>query len=143
MPANTRRFDHQDREVTASRREDVIDRGMPRPWRISLWIVHKEQAEIVDLTGSMTLGRNHRETNTFPDIDLGPYNAEELGVSRQHLLLKLDGDRIFVMDMDSANGTKLNGEWLTPNQVYPLRHGDELTLGNMAIKVELLMDPFN
>jgi len=143
VPANTRRFDQQDKNVTATRHEDVIDKGMPRPWRISLWVVQKEQEVVFDLVGTMILGRIHRESDTFPDIDLGPYNAEELGVSRQHLMLKLDGGRIAIMDMDSANGTKLNGEWLKANQLYPLRHGDELVLGMMTLKVELLMDPFS
>jgi hypothetical protein len=143
VPADTRRFDQQNKDNTASRREDVIDRGMPRPWRISLWIAHKEEAEIIELVGAMILGRKTRGGSVFPDLDLGPYNAEEMGVSRQHLMLKQDEDRIMVMDMESANGTKLNDEWLTPNQLYPLRHGDELTLGTMTIKVELLMDPFS
>jgi pSer/pThr/pTyr-binding forkhead associated (FHA) protein len=120
-----------------------IDLGMPRPWRISLRLVQLQIQVVFDLAGAMIVGRAQQETDTYPDIDLGPFNAEELGVSRQHLTIKLDGDRVVVTDNKSSNGTKLNGERLKPNETYPVRHGDELTLGTMALKVELLTNPIN
>jgi len=120
-----------------------IDLGMPRPWRISLRLVQLQIQMVFDLAGAMVIGRSQPETNTYPDIDLGPFNAEELGVSRHHLTIKLDGDRVVVTDNKSSNGTKLNGERLKATESYPIRHGDELTLGTMALKVELLTNPIN
>lgn len=118
-----------------------IDLGMPRPWRIALRIVQLQIQLVFDLAGTMVIGRAQPEANLYPDIDLGPFNAEEMGVSRQHLTIKLEDDRVVVEDQKSVNGTKLNGERLTPNQPYPVRHGDELTLGTLAVKVELLTNP--
>ncbi|MEM9296290.1 MAG: FHA domain-containing protein [Planctomycetota bacterium] len=51
-------------------------------------------------------------------------------VSRQHAKLIQDptGDTL-ITDLESSNGTKLNGEDLTPHAPYRLRPGDVLTLG--------------
>lgn len=120
----------------------VIDLGVPRPWRIALEIVQMHTKMIFDLEGTMVIGRAHPDSNYYPDIDLGAYNGSDLGVSREHLMLKLDNDRVVVIDNDSANGTKLNGEWLKPHQPYTVRNGDDLVLGLMKIHVELLTNPF-
>ncbi len=120
-----------------------LDMGMPRPWRIALWIMHIQLQLVFDLSSDITIGRAHPESNTFPDIDLTPFDAEELGVSRKHLQLKLDNDRVVVVDLRSANGTRLNGEKLEPLQTYPIRHKDKLLLGMMLLQVELLTSPFS
>src|SRR5512134_3721923 len=86
----------------------AIDLGMTRPWRIALRLVHFQMQLIFDLSGSMMIGRAYPEKNLYPDIDLAAYNAADLGVSREHLLIQLDGDRVVVIDKNSANGTRLN-----------------------------------
>lgn len=142
VPGNTRKLVQDDDTKEAGAPQiKPIDLGMPRPWRIALRIVQLQIQLIFDLGGTMVIGRAQPETQTYPDIDLSPFNGEELGVSRQHLIIKLDGDRVVVSDNKSSNGTKLNGERLKPNEAYPIRHGDELTLGTMALKVELLTNP--
>ncbi len=143
VPGNTRKLvqDDDDTKEAGSPQIKPIDLGMPRPWRIAVRVVQLQIQLVFDLGGSMVIGRAQPENQTYPDIDLGPFNAEELGVSRQHLTIKLDGDRVVVADNKSSNGTKLNGERLKPNEFYPIRHGDELTLGTMALKVELLTNP--
>jgi len=142
VAGDTRKLKRDDDERTASQEITTIDRGMPRPWRIALRIMHQDNRMILDLNGPMMIGRMVPESNIFPDIDLGPYNAEELGVSRQHLILQLDGERIVAVDNDSANGTLINDSRMVPNEPYPIRDGDVLKLGLMAIKIELLMNPF-
>lgn len=143
MAADTRKLTKHETDTLASQEITVIDMGMPRPWRIALRIVQRENRVIFDLANAMVIGRQVPEMGFYPDIDLGPYNAEEMGVSRQHLTLKLDGERIVAQDNGSANGTLLNGERMKPRESYPIRDDDELTLGLMKVKVELLMNPFN
>lgn len=144
MPGDTRKLDQNpDENAVASQEIKAIDMGMPRPWRIALRLLQKDQRLIFDMDGPMVIGRMEERDNIFPDIDLGPYNADELGVSRQHLTLKLDGDRIVASDHGSRNGTLLNDERLQPHTDYPIRDGDEITLGLMRLKVELLVNPFN
>ena len=143
MPGETRKLNRDDEDTTVASQEiTAIDMGMPRPWRIALHIIQSDNRVIFDMSGPRVIGRMVAESRVFPDIDLGPYNAEELGVSRQHLTLQLDGDRIVALDNESANGTRINGERLKPGEHYPIRDGDEIALGLMSLKIELLMNPF-
>lgn len=144
MPGDTRKLiNDTDNDVMASNEIKAIDMGMPRPWKIGLRILQKDQKLIFNMSGPMVIGRGEERDNVFPDVDLGPYNADEYGVSRQHLTLKLDGDRIVACDNGSRNGSLLNDERMKPDEDYPIRDGDEISLGLMRIKVELLMNPFN
>jgi pSer/pThr/pTyr-binding forkhead associated (FHA) protein len=142
MAGETRKLGY-DITDTASPEMKALDRGMIRPWRIALKLMQLQMEMIVDLSGVMSVGRSHPESGFRPDIDLGPFNGGEMGVSREHLFLKLDGEQVVVVDNKSANGTKLNGEWLKPEQAYVIRHGDELTLGLMNLQIQLLTNPFN
>lgn len=143
MSRDTRKLNQDNAGEPASREITAIDMGLPRPWRIALRILQCENRVIFDMSGPMVIGRRTPDGTATPDIDLGPYEAEKMGVSRQHLTLKLDGNRIIAVDNDSANGTLLNRDRMEPNESYPIRDGDEITLGLMALKVELLMDPFH
>jgi hypothetical protein len=52
-------------------------------------------------------------------------------VSRQHALLGVDDDGVFsVVDLDSDNGTGVNGLALVPGAPHTLRSGDVLALGD-------------
>ena len=73
----------------------------------------------------------------MPDIDLTPYQAYASGVSRLHSVLKREGNRVFVMDLGSSNGTYLNGKRLKPNVDQTLNHGDMLALGKLKIQILL------
>ena len=143
MAGETRRFDNgNNAELTADPEIKPIDLGMPRPWRIALRLMDFQMQMIFDLGGTIVIGRAHPETGFYPDVDLGGFKGNEMGVSREHLYFKLDGDRVTVIDNGSANGTQLNGVWMKPHEAYPIRHGDELMLGLMKLQVELLTNPF-
>lgn len=144
MTNQTRKFDNKRKAAeTAVPEIRAIDLGMPRPWRIALRLVQLQMEVIFDLEGTMVVGRANPDVGFYPDIDLGAFDGSEQGVSREHLFFKLDGERVVIVDNNSANGTRLNGEWLKPNEAYPVRHGDELTLGLMKLQVELLTNPYN
>lgn len=143
MVGETRKLDQGfNLETAVDPQIKPIDYGMQRPWRIALRLVDMQMQMIFDLSGTMVVGRAHPETSFYPDIDLGAFKGGELGVSREHMYFQLDGERVVIIDNGSANGTQLNGEWLKPNQSYPVRHGDEITLGLMKLQVELLTNPF-
>jgi hypothetical protein len=57
--------------------------------------------------------------------------AERL-VSRNHAKIQFDGEKHFVIDLGSTNGTQLNGHRLQSHRPYPLRHGDALTLAGQV-----------
>ncbi len=77
-----------------------------------------------DLTGpEVTVGR----------VDDNRIQIEHASVSGHHAVLKLDSLDYVIKDLDSTNGTRINGERITQQK---LRRNDILRLGN----IELLYD---
>ncbi len=73
-------------------------------------------------------------------LDLSPYGAHELGVSRKHAAIVVRGskrahDAVWITDMGSANGTYLNGQRITPKIPRRLCNADEICLGYLRIRV--------
>jgi pSer/pThr/pTyr-binding forkhead associated (FHA) protein len=93
--------------------------------------------EIISLLGreNYTLGRAGRKQAIIPDVDLSEYEAYDSGVSRIHAEIQLREDGIFILDLDSANSTLVNGKRLDPQSPYPIRHGDLLELGGMKVQL--------
>lgn len=54
-------------------------------------------------------------------------------VSRHHAILSEEGDRWFIEDRGSFNGTFLNGMKIQPGVKLPLRHGDRIGLGAESV----------
>lgn len=54
---------------------------------------------------------------------------EKPTVSRHHLVVSEEGDRWFVEDRGSFNGTFLNGTRVQPGTPLPLRHADRIGIG--------------
>lgn len=70
-------------------------------------------------------------------LDLAEAGAESLGVSRRHALIRGDRGTFFVMDLDSTNGTFLNGRRLQPRNQHLLVSGDVLRLGALEVRVQI------
>jgi hypothetical protein len=83
-------------------------------------------------------GRYNAATEERPDLDLEPFDALNKGVSRQHAAFVYEDHIIKIMDMDSPNGTYLNGFRLTPYQSRVLRDGDEVRLGRLVMNVKFM-----
>ncbi len=102
---------------------------------VSLHLI--ESGMILHLTGQteFTMGRVADGQPILPDVDLSPYEAYAQGVSRLHAVLKLNNQRVFITDLGSSNGTRVNGLKIQPNVDYPLNHGDVVSLGKFKIQV--------
>lgn len=102
---------------------------------VSLHLI--ESGMILHLAGQneFTVGRAVDGQPILPDVDLSPYEAYAQGVSRLHAALKLNNQRVFITDLGSSNGTRVNGQKLMPNVDYPLNHGDVIGLGKFKIQV--------
>ncbi len=81
------------------------------------------------------LGRGDDEQQLSPDVDLTPYGALDLGVSRLHLSIRREAGHVMIGDLESSNGTFLNGRRLKPNTDEILHHGDFLVVGKLRIQV--------
>ncbi len=87
------------------------------------------------------IGRQDRATSAAPDLDLTPYGAISSGISRQHAALVAQSGQLMIVDLNSGNGTYLNGAKLIPHKPMPLRSTDHLKLGNLSIEVHVLIAP--
>ena len=84
---------------------------------------------------SLLLGRATGGVTGEPTIDLSPYQAYKLGVSRKHANIVRFQGSVLITDLGSANGTFVNGKRLEPNQRYTLHDGDEVCLGQLVAHV--------
>ncbi|NLD28755.1 MAG: FHA domain-containing protein [Myxococcales bacterium] len=80
----------------------------------------------------ITLGRLKNNTIQLPAV----------GVSRQHAKILYEGENFFIVDLDSGNGTFLNGARLSPNERNLLQPGDNITIDNYQIKFHAGDAPF-
>jgi glycosyltransferase involved in cell wall biosynthesis len=65
-----------------------------------------------------------------------PYQARELGVSHLHAEIEVEGDMLLIRDLESTNGTFLNGQKIG-SQGRILRHLDEVSLGGLKFIIKL------
>lgn len=102
---------------------------------ISLHLI--ESGMILKLSGKpeFTLGRIAEGQTAVPDVDLAPYEGYAQGVSRVHAVLHLNNQRVFITDLGSSNGTRVNGQKVLPNVDFPLNHGDVVSLGKFKMQV--------
>lgn len=99
-------------------------------------LVVQKSGTSFDLAGkaSVVVGREDAPSNSFPDIDLTPYGAEEGGVSRLHARLSQSGDQWTIEDLESTNFTFVNGKRIQPKNPTPLNDGAEIRLGRVALR---------
>lgn len=111
------------------------------PWVIEFRVVGTHHIIKVPVKEVMVVGRADPKNNIQPDIDLTPYAAQALGVSRQHAIITVKNNRINIADYQSPNGTYINDNILAPKQEYRLRDGDKLRFGRLHLQVHFVVKP--
>lgn len=94
---------------------------------VTLLVVQGKPAgkKLVFPTGEFYIGRGV-ECHVRPDSEW---------VSRQHCVLRVTGDAVYVQDLGSRNGTLVNGELVTSErQLWP---GDLIQIGPLVFEVRL------
>ena len=118
-------------------RTKTIGSAIGKLQKLSLIIDGTELA--LPVGARLILGRRDATaTSTFPDVDLERFDADKLGVSRQHIELSWRSGLIYVTDMGSTNGTLLNGQRLVAGIERILRDNDELVIGHMRALVHFI-----
>ena len=110
----------------------------PQPSPVSIpghFVIQETQVSLPIPAGKpeIILGREDPVSSVFPDIDLDPYGGHEAGVGRRHARLIIKSGQVFLEDLDSVNGTAVNRQRIPANQSVPLKSGDEVRLGKMAL----------
>ena len=76
---------------------------------------------LTELATPVSIGREEGNTIRLKDV----------GVSRFHAEIRLENEAVVVADLDSTNGTKLNGELV--DQTAPIELGDTITVGRSTL----------
>lgn len=113
--------------------------------QLTLYILSTRQQIVVPIKDKAILGRsNEVESDGTVHIDLSPFLAYQLGVSRRHLKLVREEDKVMAYDLSSSNGSFVNGDKISSSRGRPLKDGDELTLGSLSMRVYFSEDiPYN
>lgn len=88
-------------------------------------LIDEHQKEHILRPGVTTIGRQ------------GDIQIEDPNLSRKHANLHLDGGKITVEDLDSTNGTTVNGNKVEPNVKVPIAQGDVLAFGGVKLTLQL------
>jgi len=107
----------------------------PRSVRMTLQILpHTIRSLKFPHNSRILVGRaDDEETANDLMLELSHYGGETNGVSRIHAAIHDQDGMVYITDLKSTNGTRINGLLLTPEQPYRLRESDELQLGNLTI----------
>jgi len=98
-------------------------------------LVVESDSYVFDLTGKseITIGREDAVSNIYPDVDLTSHGGEEGGVSRLHAKIYNQGAQYMIEDQNSTNFTFVNKQKLAPKTPTPIKEGDEIRLGRVAL----------
>jgi hypothetical protein len=81
------------------------------------------------------IGRHSRTTDVEIDLDLTPFAADKHGVSRVHAAFQLENKELYLIDLNSKNGTFLNEDPLPANQPHAIHDGDTIRLGQLMMYI--------
>lgn len=108
-------------------------------WRVRLELAHDPSRCLgLDINDDVRLGRGDESLDL---VSLSLFDAEGLGVSRSHLLLRPTDTHLYVLDTGSTNGTWRNGQSIGLNVPHSLSHGDLLRLGELELVVRIVGYP--
>lgn len=126
---------------------DIVYRPVPHAnapvhptWRVRLEAIYDSHHCIgLDINGEVVLGRG-QDTPEFVTI-FNAEDAEHLGVSRRHAMLRPSDSKLYILDLGSTNGTWLNGRSIGVNMPYSLSNGDIVRLGHLELTVRIVKQP--
>lgn len=114
---------------------------MATPWVIELGTPAMKNWLKVTFDSEISIGSSVPGGEEQPDIDLSAYGAAMQGVAPRHLGLFVQEGQLFVVDLGSLYGTRLNGQALIPDKAYSLQNGAKLELGQMPLEIRLTIAP--
>lgn len=111
------------------------------PWVIEFRIIGTATTVQAQVREAMVLGRGDQHTGYRPEVDLLPFDAFNKGVSRRHAIITVKNSRLYLRDLNSTNGTRVNSTVCTPGVEQRLRHGDEVVLGQLRMQLTFAVVP--
>jgi pSer/pThr/pTyr-binding forkhead associated (FHA) protein len=84
----------------------------------------------VELAGPTTVGRAADNSIVI----------EDSSVSRCHAMLLVEDSQVLLLDLESSNGTSVNGRPALPDEPVRLMDGDVVTIGRVILRYEVPHD---
>src|SRR5687768_16749387 len=94
----------------------------------------------IEVAGDVVLGV-YRGNDLAPDFDFGIYCPDEKGVSRQHAILRPTQKRLYLIDLESKNGTRINNIQISSATVNEVHDGDMISLGVLSFTLNIIGMP--
>jgi pSer/pThr/pTyr-binding forkhead associated (FHA) protein len=89
----------------------------------------------------LVVGRGGAGDGETPDIDFAPFNAGAQGMSRYHAAFTYQDEALYIEDLNSTNGTRINGYTIPPERSIRIRNGDEIEFGSFRVSVRVVRVP--
>ena len=127
-------------ELTDEIREQVVKAYIPPFKCLSLFLLTMGEPIALRTEEEFVLGRVV-EITSEPIVDLTEFDGFAMGVSRRHALIRVDREKYMLTDLNSSNGTWLNGQRLVPTKSYELPTGAVIQLGHIKLVVSYINPP--
>ena len=114
--------------------ELLVNEALVPAGGIALYLAGTSEPVFLSAEKEFVIGRKVEDdgtTNSF--LDLAKFGAYQLGLSKQHAMIRRAEHRYEVIDLSSRNGTWLNEQQLMPGKTYPLASGSHLRLARMRL----------
>jgi len=114
----------------------------PHMWRVFLKFGAAAAHSVIglDIYGDVILGRG--ESGPYsPDVNLNNLEAFKLGVSRRHAMLRPTQRKLFLIDLDSTNGTFVNAMPVGRGMAQSLQTGDTVALAGLSFEIQVIKSP--
>lgn len=137
-PLRTEPLPEQDEANPARPRHDSASQeASQRDLNIEVTVVNTGRVLMLSADREILVGRLDSAHGIFPELDLTVDGGLEEGVSRRHARIYMRDGTCFVEDLDSTNGSFLNGDRITPYLPYAFHDGDVLSFGSLQLKFRI------
>jgi len=101
---------------------------------IEVTVLNTGRVLLLSADREILVGRLDSAHGIFPELDMTVDGGLEEGVSRRHARIYMRDGTCFVEDLDSTNGSFLNGDRITPYLPYAFHDGDVLSFGSLQLR---------
>jgi hypothetical protein len=101
-----------------------------------LFFRQEQTSEVIPVTldhSPVLIGR--RNTDFIPTVAFSQEDAEVMGISRRHARIERNDATLVITDLNSTNGTFLDGRPLIPQIPAPLHNRGVLQLGKLVLRI--------
>jgi hypothetical protein len=105
-------------------------------WKILFKI--GEMRTIIPLKEIMVVGRGGDDKHPPVSVDFNQFGGYPAGVSRRHAIITYEDGALYIEDLESTNGTRINGFQLQATRRYRLKDGDEVEFARLTTQIQFV-----